>query len=217
MASVAKPRSAVLALLLLAVARVAEAAECACPVIMERDGWCEVHALGYVAGLEIETYLLFEALDAHGHQVDHAAFPCPSCQRAIGSDGFCDEHRLGFVGGLAYYSRLTFLVAKARASGAVGCAECREVAARGGWCEACGGAGFIGPVVFRDRRAYDETGRALDLVHRADVVGRRCEQCAVAMVTDSLCPLCKLEYRGGEARPFRPAAPDGGPASADPP
>lgn len=194
------------------------AADCTCPVIMELDGWCGAHAIGYVAGLEIQTYLLFEALDAHGHEVDLDSFQCPTCQRAIAQQGFCEEHRIGFVSGLAYYSRLTYLVARARATGgsAAPCPECGEIAAAGGWCDACGGAGFAGPVRFHDRRDYEEVVRALDLVHRADERGARCAHCAVAMVTDSLCPICKIEYRNGEAHPFVPRGTAGGTGAGQP-
>lgn len=213
---VARLRSAatVLAALLLAAALPVLSAECTCVVIMELDGWCEAHGIGYIAGLEIHTPLLFEALDAHGHQVNLASFKCPGCRRAIETQGFCEEHRIGFISGLLYYSRLTYLVARARSSGpAAPCPQCRRVAAEGGWCAACGGAGFAGPVRFRDKRDYQEVVRALDLVRRADVVGERCEFCAVAMATDSVCPKCKLQYRGGVAYPFLPREPSAG---ADP-
>jgi len=213
-----RPVAPALVLLLLAGTLPMPAAECNCSTVKERDSWCEVHAIGYIAGLGIRTYVLFEALDAHGHEVDPAAFPCPNCRRAIEADGFCEEHRVGFVSGLAYFSRLTFLVASARATGgsAVPCPECRKVAQQNGWCDACGGAGFIGPVRFPGKRAYQEVVRALELVRRADVVGQRCAQCAAAMVTDSICPVCKLDYRDGVAHPFVPRGPSGRTAPAQP-
>jgi hypothetical protein len=208
-----------LATLPLAASPPSTSAECTCAMILELDGWCAVHSIGYIAGLEIETYLLFEVLDAHGHEVGLTSFQCAACQRAFESQGFCDEHRMGFVSGLAYYSRLTFLVARARASAgsAAPCPECREAAAADGWCGACGGVGFVGSVAFRDRRAYDEVVRALDLVHRADAVGRRCVHCAVAMATDGVCPVCKLEYKDGKPRPFVAREPSGGARRGPPP
>jgi hypothetical protein len=199
-----------LAILLLAGSAPASGGACTCPVIQELDGWCEVHAIGYIAGLEIHSQLLFEVLDAHGHEVDLDSFDCPGCRRAIETTGFCEEHRIGFVRGLAYFSKLTFLVARARSNGGAGapCPACKTIAAAGGWCEACG-VGFAGPVVFHDRRDFDEVSRALDLVGRADALGQRCEHCAVAMATDSICVPCKLEYRNGEPHPFVPSAPAG--------
>ena len=185
-------------------------AACTCTVALEIDGWCDVHRVGYVAGVEIRTQLLFEALDAHGHEVDLTSFDCPACRHAIETGGFCSEHRIGFVNGLAYFSRLTYLLARARSHGTPGAhrPECASAAAAGGWCESRD-VGFVGSVVFRDRRDFDEVTRALDRVRRADAVGPRCEHCAAAMATDTICAVCKLEYRNGEARPFVPRAPAG--------
>ncbi len=199
-----------LVMLLLAEPAPARTDACTCAINLQRDGWCEGHAIGYIAGLEIHTGLLFEALDAHGHEVDLTSFDCPACQRAIETEGFCPEHRIGFVRGLAYFSRLTFLLARARShtGSAAPCRECASLPAAGGWCEACE-VGFVGSVVFRDRRDFDEVFRALDLVRRADALGERCEHCAVAMATDTICARCKLEYRNGEPRPFVPRAPAG--------
>ena len=40
---------------------------CTCAEARSVNGWCEAHAVGYVAGLEIRSAELFEALDTHGH------------------------------------------------------------------------------------------------------------------------------------------------------
>src|SRR5262245_17323887 len=91
--------------LLLAGSSATPAAECTCPVVVQQDGWCSRHEIGYIAGLAIETPLLFETLDAHGHEVDLDSFQCSGCKRAIETDGFCETHGIGFVSDLAYYSR----------------------------------------------------------------------------------------------------------------
>src|SRR5262245_37038094 len=65
----------------------ARTAECLCPQARRVDGWCDVHHVGYIAGLPVSSQLVHEALDAHGHQVDLTTFDCPSCRAAIAASG----------------------------------------------------------------------------------------------------------------------------------
>ncbi len=92
---------------LLAGAASAGSGECTCNVAMETNGWCQEHQFGYVGSVQVKSKWLFDALDAHGHDVDLSTFKCNSCREAIESDGFCEQDRIGFVGGQAYFSRLT--------------------------------------------------------------------------------------------------------------
>src|SRR5262245_35187044 len=52
---------------------------CSCGTTFHSNGWCERHKLGYVAGVPIRSFLLWETLDAHGHQLDLSTFTCESC------------------------------------------------------------------------------------------------------------------------------------------
>lgn len=84
---------------------------CTCALERERSGWCEACGVGYVADTPIRSRVLYDALDAHGHDVDAASLECASCRLATRSDGFCEAHARGFVGGRAYLSRLAYHVA----------------------------------------------------------------------------------------------------------
>ena len=85
---------------------------CTCELERQRSGWCEACQLGYVAGVTIRSKVLYDALDAHGHDVDVAGLGCASCRAAASSDGFCAEHSRGFVGGRLYVSRLAYHTAR---------------------------------------------------------------------------------------------------------
>jgi hypothetical protein len=174
-------------------------AECQCPQARRVDGWCDVHQVGYIAGLPIRSQLVHEALDAHGHAVDPATFDCPACRDAIKTSGFCEQHAIGFVDRMAYFSRLTYEIARgSRVDPAhIDCAVCRKNSENSGWCKRCK-AGTIGNVVIRDPAAYARAADALRMVQEAMVVARRCERCAVALVTSSECPLCRISYRDGK-------------------
>lgn len=172
---------------------------CTCEVAIENNGWCELHRVGYVGSVAIRSEWLFEALDAHGHDVDLTTFHCDSCRKAIESNGFCEQHRVGFVDGQAYFSKLTHHLArgKRRQLSGIRCPACRKHATSHGWCDACG-SGWVGTVEIENRQDYDELTEALRILQLAIEAAERCEHCAVAIVTDTTCPVCRITYREGE-------------------
>jgi hypothetical protein len=175
---------------------------CVCETAREAGGWCAVHAVGYLGGVEISSASLYEVLDPHGHDVDLTTFPCPVCQRAIASDGFCGEHRVGFVGGKAYFSLLTHHLTKGevRHASEIRCRRCRRNARGHGWCEAHR-VGMVGSVALSDRREFEEAVHAAGVLRAASRRAARCDWCAAAMVTDTQCPVCLIRYKDG--RPVR--------------
>jgi len=180
---------------------------CTCLSARESHGWCDTHDVGYVASIEIRSRLLYETLDAHGHQLDLGTFECASCRSAIATSGFCAEHRVGFVNGLAYFSRLTYELARGERCDAatISCAVCRKHAEGSGWCEEHR-LGMIGRVAIRDRAAFEHAAAALEVLQAANREAARCEHCAMAIVTDGWCPLCRISYKNGKPLP-RPAGP----------
>ncbi len=194
-------------LLLLAAVPATRAVECACEARTEIGAWCEEHNRGYVGSIVITSERLFEALDVHGHDLDHRKFLCPTCKVSIATNGFCEEHRVGFVSGQAYFSRLTHHLAKGqpRSLSDLSCPVCQKNATSHGWCETCR-VGMVGAIAIEDRQDYDELARSIAVLHAAVAAADRCEHCAVAIVTDTQCPICKISYEDGE--PVSPASAD---------
>ncbi|HET9481416.1 MAG TPA: hypothetical protein VFP98_06660 [Candidatus Polarisedimenticolia bacterium] len=182
-------------------------AACTCEAARLDTGWCERHGVGYVASIPIRSRLLYETLDAHGHTLDPDAFTCEICRVAIRTDGFCEKDRIGFVRTQAYFSRLTYELARGERlpPGTIDCPACRKNAESLGWCERCR-VGMIGSVHAKDRLAYDKASAAVVILVAANETAARCEECAVAMITDSLCARHRISYR--EGKPVAaPAAP----------
>ncbi len=192
---------AVLGLLSLVPPSTVSNAEAGCPCDEDEPngGWCEIHRVGRVAGVEIRSETVYEAIDAHGHVIRPEYIRCPTCREARETDGFCDEHRTGFVGGLAYLSTLTYELARGetRELSGIACPVCRKNAESRGWCPGCG-VGMLGSVEIRDPEAFRAASRAHDTLLRALETIERCELCAAAMVADGRCPVCKISYRDGE-------------------
>ena len=101
--------------------------DCTCPDSKVSSGWCRACQVGYVASVEIRSALLFEALDAHGHQINPDSIECGSCRTALESDGFCDACKRGFVAKELYFSPLTYHLAKGkvRDTSRIACRTCR--------------------------------------------------------------------------------------------
>lgn len=185
--------------LLFAVAAAPAEPDAACPRARLTDGWCEEEHVGYVANVAIRSRLLWDAMDAHGHVLDLSTFTCPTCRKAIDDEGFCERHRTGFVRRQAYFSRLTYEMARGERidPATLRCAECRRHAETTGWCEKHR-LGMIANVVIRDRPAWERADAAVQILRRAVDMLPRCEWCAIAMVTDTKCPIDKTQWRGGQ-------------------
>ena len=154
-----------------------------------------------MAGVEVKARILFETLDAHGHEVDLSTFPCPACRRAIETEGFCDEHKVGFVAKLAYFSRLTHELARAKVvePSTIACSACARNARTRGWCSKHR-LGMAGHFAIADREAYARVDKSLGILQVANEAATRCEYCATAIVTDTFCPVHRIKYREGKAQ-----------------
>jgi hypothetical protein len=167
--------------------------------------WCDACKIGYVAGVPIKSKLLFEGLDAHGHTVVLSTFTCSSCKSAIAEQGFCEKCRTGFLGNQAYFSRLTYELAHGRSVTAesLSCPVCRKNHGNHNWCDKCR-LGIVGNTVLNDRRNFDAAVRPYEIMLVANDAAARCEMCALAIITDTRCFVCKLDYKDGKAAPAKP-------------
>jgi hypothetical protein len=188
---------------------------CTCLTDSVCNGWCGACRVGYVAAVQIRSRQLFEALDAHGHEIDPGSFTCATCRIALQRDGFCASCNWGFIGGLLYYSRLSYLLARGEPRGrdALACPDCLKHSLcrslpleKDRWCERCG-IGMVGNVAFRDRREFDAASKEFELLLRAVKESARCEDCAVAMFMGATCHKCGLTWSDGVANPVDPPAP----------
>lgn len=186
---------------------------CTCLSDSVCNGWCGSCAVGWVAGVKVRSAQLFEALDAHGHEIDPASFTCPTCRAALQRDGFCASCNWGFQDGLLYYSRLSWLLARGepRRPEDLDCIACRTHALCRSlplepdrWCERCG-IGMVGSVAFRDRREYDMASKELERLLRAVKESARCEDCGVALFMGATCSKCGVTWSGERPLPEPPA------------
>jgi hypothetical protein len=175
---------------------------CTCAEERVRNGWCAGCKRGWVASLEIRSRRLFDALDAHGHELDPAVMECATCRGLVRTGGFCESCRFGWVDGLAYMSRLTYHLARGRvrAPAEVACEECRVLAGGTGWCARCS-TGWAGNVAFADPDDHRDAARELARLRRAIEVSIRCEMCALVLLVDGTCTRCRIRYSRGEVVP----------------
>ncbi len=172
--------------------------EDACAEARRSHSWCEAGGAGFIAGIEIRSQVLWEVLDAHGHDVDVERLGCDVCREAKAAGGFCDEHAMGWAGGMAYLSRLTYHLARAEtvAADSLACPTCRKHAETGGWCEECG-LGIVGNIAFRHREEFEEMAQEIEVLRTAIERSGECETCAAAMIIDGRCPVHRIQYQDG--------------------
>ncbi len=190
-----------LAVLVLSLGSTLADATCSCDEARKIHEWCETHQVGWAAGIQIPSRMLWEAIDAHGHEVDPDSIDCEGCLAAMAADGYCEIHFMGFVGGEAYFSRLAYLMAQGSVvePAKVDCAICRENAETSGWCERHG-RGMLGAVAIDDRSAWEQAQRAYRVLLLAIEKAESCELCASAMVGDGRCPVHRTSYEDGKAK-----------------
>ncbi len=162
--------------------------------------WCSAGNVGYVAGIAIRSPFLYEALDAHGHDVEPAAMTCEICRKAVASHGFCLAHRLGFVGGQAYVSPLTYYLARSRTiePAELSCGACLRHTKGIGWCDPHR-VGIAGHFALDNREEFDQMQKAYGILLAAVEASSRCERCAAAMVAEGYCAIHRVHYQDGRA------------------
>ncbi len=172
----------------------------ACEQARRLNRWCAAANAGYVAGVEIRSRFLYEALDAHGHDIDPAAVKCDTCRKALKSDGFCAAHRMGYVHGLAYMSPLTYDIARGRTidPATITCKVCRQHTEGIGWCDT-DRLGIAGRVAFDDRQVFREFSKNYQILLAAVEASKKCETCAAAMMADGYCGIHRVKYLDGKA------------------
>ncbi len=171
-----------------------------CEEARKTNGWCDACGVGWVGDVELRSKHLWHILDAHGHRLNVENLGCDDCVKASVTGGYCAKSKIGFVDGEAYFSRLTWALARGEQQEGVApeCATCREHSTSAGWCEACG-VGRVGNRAFRDRAEFEQLLQDLEILQIASEAADRCEYCAAAIVTDTECPYCRIEYKGGAA------------------
>ena len=177
----------------LSVAALNAPEDCTCAKVEHDGGWCAACEVGYVAGVKIKSAMLFEAADAHGHDIIPERIKCETCKKAMASDGYCERSRMGFVDSQAYLSRLTYHVAKGRATepSNLACSTCRKNAKHAGWCDACR-RGMIGHIAIDRHDDFVEAAKAYRRLLEAVRKLATCETCAVAHFTGGRCLKCNV-------------------------
>lgn len=170
-----------------------------CQFSKEHNDWCSACDVGYVAAVPIRSRDLFEAIDAHGHDVNTESFDCEGCKQAIRTEGFCPKCKVGFVHEQAYFSKLTWLLGmgEVRPADSLHCDTCRKHVEKPGWCDHCK-LGMVGHFAYRDKNRFDEAVKAYGSLQKAIKTVDQCPSCAIAIAVDRSCHHCKKSYEDGE-------------------
>lgn len=179
-----------------------KASACTCATIKQTDGWCERCKTGYLAGVKIESASFFEALDAHGHDIDPTLLRCEQCKKHFAAHGYCDQCKAGFVRKQAYFSKLTYYLARGEVKDArsIHCPVCRKNNEKPGWCDVCR-VGMVGFHAYGDKQEFKHAARVWEILISAIDLAKECLSCALAMINDGTCLQCKASFKDGRKAP----------------
>ena len=173
-----------------------------CPVCKkvadEGEGFCSDCGKGLAYGVKMASKTLYDALV--GVNIKQDKMTCPGCQAAAKKNGWCDHCNVGLAGGKAYKAPVAYYLAKGKpttAEKAAHCGDCKVAFAKNSFCTGCN-AGYVAGRVFKDRPNYDTALNAHKTLRKAAETATKCEQCAVAMVTDGTCEHCNVSFKNGE-------------------
>ena len=138
--------------------------------------------------------------------VDLDALKCASCKTAFQSDGACAHCSVGFADKKVYHSGVAYRLVKGETKDLsdIGRPTCRKSAEKPGWCGCCK-VGMVGSIAFEDEKESEQAAEAREVLLSA--AANKCEACAVALVTNGKCDVCKVEYKDGKKlAPEKPKA-----------
>ncbi len=153
---------------------------------------------GLVYGVELTSKKLFEALA--GQKVEADKIKCPGCKYATKTNGICSHCKVGAAGGKLYHSMLSHKLAKGLRYSEKKvslCGGCKTAYRQHGRCTGCN-VGFVSKRMFKDQADYDVALAARKTLVAAVEVSKKCETCAVAMVTDGKCAKCNISFKDGK-------------------
>lgn len=172
-----------------------EAAKCICPDMKATSvAWCAHCKDGKAFGQDVKSEKLVTALS--GKEVKEADLKCADCKAVLKAGGTCTKCKITYLNGKQYQSPVAASLAKGTLldKAKVTCAGCKALPEKGGICPQCGAAVFSG-MVFKGKEDYDKAVRANSIL--ATAVTTKCEDCAVAIVTDGKCEKDKATYKDG--------------------
>lgn len=183
------------AALVLAMASNAMAQHSFCTESKLKDASCCGNS--YFDGVSFKSAKLHKALS--GKTVKASYVKCEGCKKALKNDGECCA---SFAGGKSYKSKVAYTLAKGKAvdTSKIKCEGCQKAAKKdNGWCEGCK-VGLVGNKVYKNEKDYKAATKARVILAKAVKTSKKCEDCAVAMVTDGTCEGCKVSFKDGKKK-----------------
>lgn len=160
----------------------------------EGQGYC--CGKGQAYGVQLTSQKLHQALE--GKKIDRYKVKCPGCKTASKTNGSCKGCNVHVADGKAYKSKVSQALAKGKpvsAEKAAYCGGCKTAHKHDTQCTGCG-VGFVSGRMYKGDD-YKVALAAHKTLVKASQTSKKCEACAVAMVTDGECAHCKVEFKDG--------------------
>jgi len=201
-------RSVAVAAMIWSLSPSAMAGGACCKEMAEKGGWCDHCKVGFVSTVQTQSKKLYDALQGVAVSSDKAGgCGCAGCKAGMEKNGSCEKCNTHFANHAMYHSAVAarLAVGKPVSESDPTCAKCKEYVAKNGvaatnemigWCDECK-AGIVKGRRFETKESFEAAKAAYELVARAAKAAEKCEDCAVAMVTDSKCEHCNVTFKDG--------------------
>lgn len=140
-----------------------------------------------------------------GHTFDVEKIHCPGCKTAAETGGSCEHCKVHAADGKFFHSAVAYALAKGKFMSAElvaacpdRCKGCTTAHSEGGWCDKCN-VGFVASRMFESKAVHTVALAAYTVLKEAVAVAKKCELCAIAMVTDGTCDACNVKFKDGKA------------------
>ena len=162
-------------------------------------GFCNACEKGKAFGVDLTSKGLYDALA--GSAINKDKLKCPGCKEAAKTNGTCAHCKVTAANGKFYHSPVASVLARGTrvsAEKAASCSGCKTAHSEDGFCTGCS-AGFVGGRMFKGEENYKAAIAAYNTLTKAASAVKKCEACAIAMVTDGTCEKCKVSFKAGKA------------------
>ncbi|MCP4246979.1 MAG: hypothetical protein GY778_08005 [bacterium] len=159
------------------------------------EGFCGHCDQGKIFGVELASQKLYDAVA--GEKVDAEKMKCDGCKKAAKKNDTCCGK--SYAAGKAFKSPVGYKLAMGKpytAKKAAHCPGCKNAFESNGFCTGCN-EGFVASRAFKSKENYDAALAAHKTLAKAAKTSKKCEACAVAMVTDGACKHCNVSYKDG--------------------
>lgn len=168
-------------------------------------GFCDHCKFGMIYATEIKNEKLYDVLAGEDGMINELKNgECQGCKKAAESNGHCDHCGIFVANGHVFLAKTAWQLALGTpvtdadiVKMLKGCPGCGKASKENGFCSGCS-MGYVGGNCYKSKDLYDGAVKAIAVFKDAIKDTAKCEQCAIARVSDGKCRACNVTFKDGK-------------------